>query len=143
MTRTIAQKMGIKAESRALFINAPADAIDAIDLPEIDSTKSLSGEFDYIHLFVKSQAEFKEQFPKLKPHLKLDGMLWVSWPKNKQLDTDLSLPKVINIAYESGLVESTCLSVNALWSALKFTHPKKGKVYNNSHGKLKDRTTER
>lgn len=54
-------------------------------------------------------------------------MLWVSWPKDGQLDTDLSLPKVIKIGYEFGLVESTCLSVNETWSALKFTIQKKEK----------------
>ena len=29
-----------------------------------------------------------------------------------------------------------------VWSAIKFTHPKKGKIYNNSHAELKSRTTE-
>lgn len=70
-------------------------------------------------------------------------MLWVSWPKGGQLETDLTLPKVIKIGYEFGLVERTCLSINEIWSALKFTHPKKGKKYNNSHAKLKSRTTDR
>lgn len=74
---------------------------------------------------------------------KLDGKLWVSWPKNKQLDTDLTLPVVIKIGYSFGLVESTCLSINKTWSALKFTHPKKGKIYINSHAELKERTTNR
>lgn len=124
-------------------MNAPQQAIDAMKLPEIDIAKRLSGQFDYIHLFVNDQAEYKKQFPKLKPYLKLDGMLWVSWPKGGQLDTDLTLPKVIHIGYQFGLVESTCLSINATWSALKFTHPKKGKIYNNSHADLKSRTTNR
>jgi hypothetical protein len=34
------------------------------------------------------------------------------------------------------LVESKTISVNDTWSAIKFTHPKKGKVYKNSYGKL-------
>lgn len=78
-----------------------------------------------------------EVFPRLKSHLKPTRMLWVSWPKGKQLGTDLSLPSVIRIGYSHGLVESTCLSVDATWLALKFTHPKEGKTYNNSHGKLR------
>ena len=135
--KTVSQKMGIKENAHALFINAPSDAIDGMNLPKIDISESLTGEFDYIHLFVKHQSEYKDQFPTLKSHLKSTGMLWVSWPKNGQLETDLSLPKVINIGYGFGLVESTCLSVNSTWSALKFTHPKKDKVYNNSHGQLK------
>lgn len=141
--KTVSQKMGIKENSRVLIINAPSDAIDGMKLPEIDIARRLTGEFDYIHLFVKNQSEYKDKFPKLKSHLKLSGMLWVSWPKSGLLDTDLSLPKVINIGYGFGLVESTCLSINSIWSALKFTHPKNGKVYNNSHAELKSRTTNR
>jgi len=141
--KTVSQKMGIKENSRALLMNAPNDAIEGMKLPDIDIAKRLTGEFDYIHLFVKTQKEYEDQFPKLKSHLKLNGMLWVSWPKGGLLSTDLSLPKVINIGYGFGLVESTCLSINSIWSALKFTHPKKGKEYNNSHAELKSRTTNR
>lgn len=141
--KTVSEKMGIKENSSAFYINAPDDAIDGMKLPELAVSKTLSGEFDYIHLFVKNQSEFKDIFPKLKEHLSLSGMLWVSWPKAGKLGTDLSLPKVINIAYNFGLVESTCLSINSVWSAIKFTHPKKGKVYKNSHGELNLRTTNR
>ena len=49
---------------------------------------------------------------------------------------DLGLPKVIEIGYEHGLVESTALRVDDTWSAIKFTHPKKGKVYRNTYGTL-------
>lgn len=143
MTRTVAQKMGVKENAKTYFINAPKEAIAAIILPDVQISKSLIDEFDYIHLFVKQQCEQQNIFPKLKEHLRLDGMLWVSWPKGGQLDTDLTLTKVIKIGYEFGLVESTCLSVNETWSALKFTHPKKGKTYNNSHATLKSRTTNR
>lgn len=116
--KTVAQKKGIKENSRALFINAPNDALEGMNLPKMDIGKSLIGEFDYIHLFVKNQSDYKDQFPDLKFHLKLSGMLWVSWPKGGGLDTDLTLPKVINIGYGFGLVESTCLSINSTWSAL-------------------------
>lgn len=141
--RTVAQKMGIREGAKAYFKNAPEDAIDSIDLPDIQRARTLSGGFDYIHLFVTKQSDQEALFPKLKEHLNLEGMLWVSWPKGGQLGTDLSLPKVIKTGYEFGLVESTCLSVNAVWSGIKFTHPKKDKVYNNSHATLKSRTTSR
>jgi hypothetical protein len=64
-------------------------------------------------------------------------MLWVSWPKNRKLGTDLTLPRVIKLGYDQGLVESKTISIDRTWSAIKFTHPKKGKVYKNSYGKLK------
>ena len=136
MIRTVAEKMGIKKDSRAILVDAPEEAIAAIDLPSLNIASRLTGYFDYIHLFAKSESELRKKFPQLKAHLKPEGKLWVSWAKNGQLGTDLSLTKIINIGYGFGLVESTSLSLNSTWSALKFTHPKKGKIYNNSHGKL-------
>ena len=134
--KTVSQKMGVKTNSRTLFIEAPENALEDMQLPELEVKEIITGEFDYIHLFVKTQSEFKDKFPKLKPHLKPGGMLWVSWPKGGKLNTDLSLTKIINIGYGFGLVESTCLSVNSVWSGLKFTHPKEGKIYRNSYGEL-------
>ncbi|WP_026632438.1 hypothetical protein [Dyadobacter alkalitolerans] len=141
--RSVAEKMGVRPNSKALFVNAPKVVIQSLDLPDVEFSEQLTGGFDYIHLFVTRQVDQEDLFPKLKSKLKSDGMLWVSWPKGGQLDTDLSLPKVIKIGYDFGLVESTCLSIDSVWSGLKFTHPKKGKVYNNSHAQLKSRTTER
>lgn len=139
MARTVSGKMGIKEGGRAIFVGAPKTALEAIDPPSLDVASELAGEFDYIHVFARTQAELDEKFPKLKAHLEPTGMLWVSWPKNKKLGTDLALPKVIEIGYNYGLVESKTLSVDATWSAIKFTHPKKGKVYDNSYGRLPSR----
>ncbi len=137
MTKSVSAKMGIKQGVRAVFINALADAIEAIKLPDLDLDTKLSGDFDYIHLFATNQTGLREEFPTLKGHLRQTGMLWVSWPKAGQNGTDLTLTKVIEIGYAYGLVESKSLSVNTTWSALKFTHPRKGKIYANSYGKLK------
>ena len=128
--------MGIKEGTRVIFVNAPKAAWRAIDPPSLDVASELAAEFDYIHLFARTQAELDYTFPKLKAHLKPTGMLWVSWPKDKKLGTDLALPKVIEIGYNHELVESKTLSVDATWSAMKFTHPEKGKVYDNSYGRL-------
>lgn len=130
--------MGVRENSRAFFANTDNEAIDNINLPTLNIPTKLEEEFDYIHLFVRTKIEFLEYFPTLKPHLKPNGMLWVSWPKGGQLETDLNIKIVIKLGYDFGLVESTCLSINDIWSGLKFTHPKKGKVYNNSYGKLND-----
>ncbi len=138
MIRAISQKMGVKENSRAVFVNAQKEALENINLPTLQIQEKMEEELDYIHLFVKTQTEFITYFPKLKQHLKLNGMLWVSWPKGGKLGTDLNIKSIIKLGYDFGLVESTCLSINDIWSGLKFTHPKKGKVYNNSYGKLKE-----
>jgi hypothetical protein len=137
MTKSIAAKMGIKPGSRTLFIGAPADAVDAMALPELDLKTQRTGDFAYIHFFATSQQDLHAEFPVLRNHLLPTGMLWISWPKAGQQRTDLTLTKVIEIGYEYGLVESKTLSINATWSAIKFTHPIKGKVYHNSYGTLK------
>jgi hypothetical protein len=134
--RTVAQKMGIRPGIRAHLVAAPSPAVLALQLPTLEISPELDGHFDYLHLFTTSQACMEDSFPTLKDHLSASGMLWVSWPKAKKLGTDLSLPTVIRIGYSHGMVESTCLSVDDTWSALKFTHPKPGKTYNNSHGTL-------
>jgi hypothetical protein len=137
MTGLAAKKMGIKDGARAILVNAPAEAVEAIDPSGFDVSSKLTGMFDYIHLFTKSQENFNQMFPRLKAHLKPTGILWVSWPKNRKLGTDLTLTKVIELGYNHGLVESKTISINETWSAIKFTHPKQGKVYKNSYGKLK------
>lgn len=136
MSKPVSQKMGLKDGMRAFFRDAPVSALGAMKLPELNASRTLRGEFDYLHLFTTSQAQMDKDFPKLLRHLKKTGMLWVSWPKAKQLGTDLSLPQVIKIGYGHGLVESIALSVDTTWSGLKFTHPKPGKTYHNSYGQL-------
>src|SRR5688500_7692270 len=124
MAGVVAKKLGIKEGKRAIFVNASDDIIAHIDPPSLDLATELTGHFDYIHFFVTSQEEFKRLFPELKKHLNPTGALWVSWPKNGQLDTDLTLPTVIKLGYDEGLVESKTIGIDSTWSAIKFTHPK-------------------
>ncbi len=136
--RTVAEKMGLKAGSRAYFIGAPADVHAAMKLPELDVPASLDGRFDHVHLFVLTASDLNEQFPVLKTHVAPKGRLWVSWPKGNRNGTDLNIREVIRIGYQHGMVESTTLSVDDVRSALKFTFPIPGRKYNNSYGTLPD-----
>jgi hypothetical protein len=134
MSESVSKKIGIKEGTRAIFVNAPEAARGAIVPPSLNVASELTGEFDYIHLFARTQAELDDSFPKLKAHLKPTGMLWVSWPKHKKLGTDLALPKVIEIGYSHGLAESKTLSVDATWSAMKFTTPRRAKCITTAMG---------
>ncbi|QBI21990.1 hypothetical protein ER308_10130 [Egibacter rhizosphaerae] len=131
--------MGLREGARAFVVDPPAASWLAIDAPPLDVADELDGLFDYIHLFTRGAVELERELPRLRPHLGSTGSLWVSWPKGRKQGTDLTLPRVIEIGYRHVLVESTCLSVDATWSALKFTRPKPGKVYRNSYGRLPDR----
>ena len=140
-TRTVAQKMGVKPGLRAYLRDAPATAVTAMGLPDLDVPETLTGELDYLHLFVVTQDRLREQFGELRDRLRPGGMLWVSWPKGGKLGTDLTIKSVNAIGYELNMVESTCLRIDEVWSGLKFTHPKPGKTYANSYGTLPDQRT--
>jgi hypothetical protein len=141
MTNPLLKKIGVKHGMRSILVDAPTEVLEVLDLRGEDVSYRLTGSFDYIHLFVKDREHLDATFPKLKGHLNTDGMLWVSWPKGRRLGTDLTLKNVIEIGYSHGLVESKTISVDSTWSAIKFTFPKEGKLYNNSYGQLKKRSS--
>lgn len=95
-----------------------------------------SPEFDDVHLFVRTREPMREALPALVPHVTPQGKLWLSWPKGRKLGSDLTLPKVIEIGDDCGLVKSTGLRVDDIWSGLRLTHPKPGRIDANSHGTL-------
>ena len=129
--------MGVKADSRSILINASKELIEELALPRINLVTKLSGMFDYIVFFATTQAQLERKFSALRKHLCPTGMLWISWQKGRKGGEHLTLTTIIKIGYDHGLVESKTLSINATSSAIKFTHPIKGKIYNNSYGKLK------
>lgn len=137
MSATLTKKLGAKPGMRAILLHAPADVARSFRSAHLDLRTRLSGKFEFIHVFLKQQNELERLFPRLKRHAKATGMLWISWPKNGQLKSDLTLAVIIRIGYDHGLVESKCVSVNPTWSGIKFTFPKPGKTYHNSYGTLK------
>lgn len=136
--KTVAEKMGIKTDMKAILIGEPEDFLQALGLPQLSVVKRMQGEFDYIHFFAESEASLRKEFLELKKSLQPKGMLWISWPKKGKNESDLSMSKVIEIGYNNGLVESKAISIDEKWSALKFTFPISGKVYKNRFGKLED-----
>jgi len=136
--RTVAEKMGLRDGMRAYLAGADEAVLEAMKLPRLELSPKLVGSFDYLHVFVTTQDALENAFATMRPHLAKRGSLWVSWLKGTPKGSDLNLQSVIRIGYDYGLVESKTLAVDALWSAMKFTHPIPGKNYQNSFGSLKD-----
>ena len=44
--KTISQKMGVKENSRAVFVNPEKEALENIYLPTLDIQENLEGEFE-------------------------------------------------------------------------------------------------
>jgi hypothetical protein len=118
------KKLGIKPKFRVAFFQLPGDVKSELKdaLSECQLVNDGSPEqLDCAILFVKSQAEMKEQFPKFARRLAPAGMLWVSWPKKASgILTDLGENDVMRIGLAAGLVDVKVCAVNEVWSGLKF-----------------------
>lgn len=123
--KSLIQKLGIKPGWRVIFVNAPENYDSLLGtLPDdITVQKKLTGEFNFIQFFTTERGELEEQFPKLKAALKLDGMLWISWPKKAaKVPTDLDENIIRDTGLRIGLVDVKVIAVDEKWSGLKFVY---------------------
>src|SRR5437868_6577997 len=92
----LAKKMKLKPEQRIALVNAPEGYVKELSpLPNgVELAEKLQGKFDWIQLFVKTEAELAMQLPKVVHALKPEGMLWISFPKgSSKIQTDLTRDK--------------------------------------------------
>jgi Protein of unknown function (DUF3052) len=126
------KKLGLKPKFRVAFFQLPGDVKAELKdaLSECQVIKEGSREpLDFAMIFAKSQADMKEQFPKLARRLAPAGMLWVSWPKKASgIVTDLGENDVNRIGLTAGLVDVKVCAVNEVWSGLKFVIRVKDRV---------------
>jgi len=120
------KKLGLKPQFRAAFFQLPSDVKAELkealsDCVLLKDGKDGSGQLDFAMIFVKSQADMREQFPGFARRLAPTGMLWVSWPKKASgVVTDIGENDVMKIGLTAGLVDVKVCAVNEIWSGLKF-----------------------
>ncbi len=112
------KKLGLKPQFRVAFFQLPSDVKAELkealsDCVLLKDGKDGSGQLDFAMIFVKSQADMKEQFPALARRLAPAGMLWVSWPKKASgVVTDIGENEVMKIGLTAGLVDVKVCAVN-------------------------------
>lgn len=117
------KKLGLKPQFRAAFFQLPGDVKVALKdaFSNCLLVKDGQEQLDFAMIFIKSQRDMKEQFPKFARRLAPAGMLWASWPKKASgLATDLNENDVRRIGLVAGLVDVKVCAVNEVWSGLKF-----------------------
>ena len=120
------KKLGLEPQFRIAFFQLPADVKTALKdaLSEcrlVKEGKDGSDQLDFAMIFIKSQADMKEQFPRFARRLAPAGMLWVSWPKKTSgVVTDMNENDVMRIGLAAGLVDVKVCAVSDVWSGLKF-----------------------
>lgn len=120
------KKLGLKPKFRIAFFQLPAEVKTALQetLSQcllLKAGKNSSDQLDFAMIFVRSQADMNEQFPRFARRLAPAGMLWVSWPKKTSgVVTDLNENDVMRIGLAAGLVDVKVCAVTEVWSGLKF-----------------------
>ena len=128
------KKLGLKPQFRIAFFQLPSDIKTALKevlakCSLVKDGKDNSDQLDFAMIFIKSQAEMKEQFSRFARRLAPAGMLWVSWPKKTSgVVTDLNENDVMRIGLAAGLVDVKVCAVSEVWSGLKFVIRVKDRV---------------
>jgi len=115
------KKLGLKDQYRVAFLDLPSEV--RTELKEALATCRMDkhGPYDFVQIFVKSQADLRKYFSRFSSQLEPSGMLWVSWPKKTSgVNTDLTETEVRAIGLELGLVDVKVCAVSEIWSGLKF-----------------------
>ena len=119
----LTKKLGIKEGYNVFISHPPQKYFEWLSpLPASVTVKSrLSGVLDFIHVFVKDERSFRQEFIRAKKHMDKAGMLWISWPKKAaKVPTDLDENKIRDFGLKNGLVDVKVCAVDEVWSGLKF-----------------------
>lgn len=123
------KKLGIKPDTHLLWVDIPPHYSDLIGvLPENTQFLQEDGEelADFIHVFMLKKNQLANELLRLKPRLKKDGMIWISWPKQRSsIATDLNRDIIREAGLAAGLVDVKVCAVDEDWSGLKFVYRKK------------------
>ncbi len=89
----LVKKLAIKPKTRITAINAIKGFADMLgELPEATRYEAnFEGDFDWITVFVKSEAELDGLIENIKSHLKPTGTLWVSI-RARQIRSSTAVP---------------------------------------------------
>lgn len=120
---TLAKKLLIKTGHRVLIINAPDTYLSELKpLPDgAETTTEPTGTFDVVQLFARDAAALDRDWPRAVEATGPGGVLWIAWPKQSaQVRTDLNRDILWARLHAMGWDGVTAVSVNAMWSALRF-----------------------
>jgi len=118
----LARKLHFGAGQQALVINAPPGYTSALGVEvstELASRPDASAEF--IQVFVRTSREVEDLVPAILRVLKHDGLLWISYPKGtSKVKTDLNRDVLWKAMERLGLAGVAMVSIDAVWSAMRF-----------------------
>ena len=118
----LAKKLGIKEGSSVVVLGAPDGYRDLlVPLPDgVTFGSRVTGTTDVVHLFVTQSEGLAGQLAVLRPAIRPDAAVWVSWPKKaSKVPTDVTEETIREVALPLGFVDVKVCAVTAVWSGLK------------------------
>ncbi len=125
MDQTMFGKMKAKPGMAVCVLNAPEGYPG---LPE--GCAGVDNQADLVHLFVKSQAEFRERIAGAMERRKPGGLFWISYPKSAgKVRYDINRDSLWDVAIPCGVHPVAQVALDEEWSALRLVDNKPGETY--------------
>jgi hypothetical protein len=123
----LAKKLGIKEGFSVILFHQPEYYFSLFtDFPPNVEFVDNGSKVDLIHYFTTEEEKLLGDINKLKKRIKLNGMIWISWPKkSSKVVTDINEDVIRKAALKNGLVDVKVCAVDEIWSGLKLVIPLK------------------
>jgi hypothetical protein len=120
--KSLADKLGIKADTSLWLLNAPDHYLDLIGkLPEGARIVAQPERADILHVFMADRSTLAAHAKRLSDSPQLGAALWISWPKKSSAKfVDLTEGGVREVLLPTGWVDVKVCAVDDDWSGLKF-----------------------
>jgi hypothetical protein len=119
--KSVAQKLFIRDNYIVLLVNAPKGYAETLgELPAgARVVNKATKPVDLVQVFATTKDEMTDRLRKSKPLLKDDGLMWATYPKAGQMDTNLKREVVWECATAVGMHAVSQIAVDDVWSALR------------------------
>jgi hypothetical protein len=118
----LAQKLGIKPETKVVALNPPPGYRKLLaPLPaDVSFTDKPGAGSNFVHLFVRDRRILEKELKRLRKLLADAGTFWISWPKKASgVTTDITEDVIREVCLPLGLVDVKVCAVDETWSGLK------------------------
>ncbi len=119
MSKTLLEKMFLKSDYTAAILNVPNDLKAELQSPQKIDT-SLKGNYNFILAFYSKAESLEKGVQEVKKSLLPNGLIWIAYPKNKALETDINRDILHELVKKFGLDGVSLVSLNSTWSAMRF-----------------------
>ena len=118
----LSRKLGIAPGMRILVLGAPGPYADIVaPLPgPVSFHDAPDRAIDLAHTFATQAADLHDALATLRPALRPEVPVWVSWPKRaSRVPTNITEDVVRTVALPMGYVDVKVCAVDRVWSGLK------------------------